>query len=180
MYALVDKSIIKEYPYTIENLKQDNPQISFPQEMPDELLKTYGVYIVVDTDAPLVASNQIAEKNGCKFNADKSRWEIDWKVREKTLSEQQQENTQLKNNIVSVVQSNLDNFAKQKNYDSILSLCSYASSTIQKFKSEGQLGVSLRDSTWDKLYQILADVESGKRDIPTIDEILSELPALVW
>ena len=80
----------------------------------------------------------------------------------------------------SGVQKYLDDFAKTHSYDSILSACTYATSTVQKFAAEGQYAVEARDATWAKCYEILADVESGKRPMPSLEEIIAELPELEW
>ena len=85
-----------------------------------------------------------------------------------------------KSQLTSAIQSMLDDKAKERNYDSILSLCTYATSTAAKFSAEGQAGVSWRDEVWAKGYSILADVEAGTRSIPTESELLSELPDFVW
>jgi len=85
-----------------------------------------------------------------------------------------------KSRLTSAIQSMLDETAKERSYDSILSLCTYATSTAAKFAAEGQAGVSWRDEVWAKGYAILADVESGSRAIPTESELLSELPSFVW
>lgn len=83
--------------------------------------------------------------------------------------------------IVRAVQRRLDNFAKERNYDSILSACTYATSTVPQFKSEGQRCVDLRDETWGRLYQIMAEVESGARPMPAgYTEIETDLPSLTW
>ena len=86
----------------------------------------------------------------------------------------------LKQSLTSAVQKHMDEKAKERNYDSILSLCTYATSTAAKVSDEGQAGVSWRDEVWAKGYAILADVESGARAIPTVDELLAELPNFVW
>jgi len=85
-----------------------------------------------------------------------------------------------KSRLTSAIQSMLDDKAKERGYDSILSLCSYATSTAAKFSAEGQAGVEWRDEVWAKGYTILADVEAGTRSIPTVDELLAELPDFVW
>jgi len=85
-----------------------------------------------------------------------------------------------KSRLTSAIQSTLDEKAKERNYDSILSLCTYATSPTAKFSKEGQAGVSWRDEVWAQGYNILADVESGARAIPTEAELLSELPSFVW
>jgi len=78
------------------------------------------------------------------------------------------------------VQQHLDNFARTRNYDGILSAATYATSQVLKFKAEGQYAVEARDATWAKCYEILAAVEAGTRPMPTMDELLAELPVLVW
>lgn len=81
----------------------------------------------------------------------------------------------------SEIQQRLDDFARTRNYDNILSACTYATSTVAKFKTEGQACVDLRDATWAAAYNILANVQAGKRPMPTsIADIEADLPAAVW
>jgi hypothetical protein len=83
--------------------------------------------------------------------------------------------------IVQQTQQRLDAFARTRNYDGILSLCTYATSTVPKFQAEGQYGVTARDATWAKLYEMLAEVEAGTRPVPTgYADIEPELPVLQW
>lgn len=83
--------------------------------------------------------------------------------------------------IVNSVQKRLDDFAITRNYDGILSACTYATSTVPKFAAEGQYCVEARDTAWDRLYQILAEVEAGTRPVPSgYEDIESELPPLNW
>lgn len=87
----------------------------------------------------------------------------------------------LQDSIVAATQTRLDDFARTHNYDGILSLCTYATSTVLKFKTEGQYGVDARDTTWARLYEIMAEVEAGTRPVPTgFADIEPELPALEW
>ena len=80
-----------------------------------------------------------------------------------------------------LIQQRLDSFAQTRNYDNILSACTYATSGVAKFKAEGQACVNLRDTTWEAAYQILAEVKTGKRPMPTsIVDIEADLPAVVW
>ena len=83
--------------------------------------------------------------------------------------------------VVDNTQARLDDFAKTRNYDGILSLSTYASSPTAKFQAEGQYGVEARDATWATLYTILAEVEAGTRPLPEgYDDVEPELPALAW
>jgi hypothetical protein len=89
--------------------------------------------------------------------------------------------SQIQSEIVAATQQRLDTFAQTRNYDGVLSLCTYASSPNPKFQAEGQYGVEARDATWSKLLEILAEVEAGTRPMPTgYADIESELPPLVW
>ena len=82
--------------------------------------------------------------------------------------------------LVNAVQAHLDAVARTRNYDGILSLASYATSTIPKFLAEGQAGVLWRDEVWAYCYGVLAQVSSGARAIPTADELVAELPPMNW
>lgn len=81
---------------------------------------------------------------------------------------------------IDAIQKRLDDFARTRGYDSILSACTYATSTNQQFAAEGQRCVELRDLTWTAGYAILADVEAGTRPIPTVEQVMAECPALTW
>ena len=88
---------------------------------------------------------------------------------------------QLMAQIVQATQARLDAFAQQRNYDGILSACSYATSTVPKFQAEGQCCVQARDATWAALYAILAQVEAGDRPLPQgYAELEAELQVLAW
>jgi len=78
------------------------------------------------------------------------------------------------------VQKRLDDFARTRNYDGILSACTYSTSHNPQFKAEGQCAADARDATWASCYQIMEAVLSGERPMPTLDELLSELPKLEW
>ena len=88
---------------------------------------------------------------------------------------------QIADALTAAIQQRLDDFARTRNYDSILSACTYATSTVPKFKTAGQACVNLRDATWAATYDILAEVEAGDRAMPqSLDDIEADLPALVW
>jgi hypothetical protein len=83
--------------------------------------------------------------------------------------------------VVAATQARLDDFAATRNYDGILSACTYATSSVPKFAAEGAAAVAARDATWSALYTVLAEVIAGTRVMPTgFSEVEPLLPALVW
>ena len=80
----------------------------------------------------------------------------------------------------AAIQARLDDFARTRNYDNALSCASYATSTNPKFAAEGQYIVAARYATWAKGYEILNAVLAGDRPMPTLEEVMAELPPLVW
>jgi hypothetical protein len=88
---------------------------------------------------------------------------------------------QIQAEIVDATQKRLDDFARTRHYDNILSACTYATSTIPQFAQEGQYCVQARDMTWAVLYQIMGSVQAGLRAMPTgYADIEADLPALAW
>ena len=82
---------------------------------------------------------------------------------------------------VGAIQARLDAFAKTRNYDGILSACTYAASGVPRFAAEGHACVNLRDATWSAAYVILASVQAGTRPMPSsIADIEVDLPQLFW
>ena len=83
--------------------------------------------------------------------------------------------------LTTQIQKRLDDFAKTRNYDGILSACTYATSTVPKFAAEGQYCVQVRDATWAAGYALMDEVLAGTRPVPSsIADIESDLPVLAW
>ena len=83
--------------------------------------------------------------------------------------------------IVAATQQRLDDFARTRNYDSILSAATYATSAVPKFAAEGQYAVQARDATWAALYQFMADVQAGTQPVPSgFEDVEPLLPVMAW
>ncbi len=80
----------------------------------------------------------------------------------------------------ALIQKRLDDFSRTKTYDSILSACTYATSTIPIFKAEGQYCVEARDRTWAAANSVLQAVLAKERLAPAWAELEAELPVLEW
>ena len=87
----------------------------------------------------------------------------------------------IRREIMYGVQRYLDDFATTKTYDSMLSACTYATSTVPQFAREAQYCVEKRDECWATVARIEAEALAGTRPAPTgFDEIRGELPVLEW
>lgn len=177
-------TLTKKYPYSIFQLRQDNPEVSFPKELSDISLAEFGVYPVRFSEVPSFDRQTQTITEDFPVHKD-GEWLQQWKISPLSDTEiiENKKNAAeiLQAEIVQATQERLDSFARTRNYDGILSACTYATSNVPKFSREGQAAVNLRDATWAALYQILEDVQTGKRDAPTgFQDIEADLPALEW
>lgn len=181
MYALIENDAVVQYPYGLGQLQQAYPDVSFPRN-DDEAYKPFGMYRVFTSHLPLYSDQTERLQEGTpEFNPEVQRWLQSWQVVPLTVEELQAKDKALYDGIVSATQVRLDTFAQSRGYDSILSACTYASSSVPKFTAEGQYCVDARDATWAKLLELLAEVQAGTRPRPSgYADVEPELPPLVW
>ncbi len=109
------------------------------------------------------------------------QWEVYSLPAEEVEANQAAADQALQQSIVDATQQRLDEFARTRNYDGILSACTYATSAVPKFAAEGQYAVQARDATWAALYQFMADVQAGTQPVPTgFEDVEPLLPPLAW
>ena len=77
--------------------------------------------------------------------------------------------------ISKAVENHLDNKAKESRYDNMMSARSYAGYENQ-FQAEAQKLAVWASNCWIVAGQIEADFQAGNREMPTVDEVLNELP----
>jgi hypothetical protein len=125
---------------------------------------------VVKIIGPISSEYTLIEPPNYNSKWDINTWVIDILVQEENI----------KKELISSVSRHLDQIAQSRNYDNILSLCTYATSTNPIFALEGQAGIQWRDEVWTYCYQVLYDCSNGLRAIPTSSELISELPVISW
>lgn len=87
MYALITNENIV-YPYSYYNLQKDNPQISFPKEISEEILNQWRLKVVYETPCPQFdETTQVALRSGCAYNQDTTQWETSWIIYNLTQDE---------------------------------------------------------------------------------------------
>lgn len=183
-------------------LRRRNPNTSLPAQWDQSTFDLLGVAPVFPAPQPTFDPITQMAREIAPVLTDKGHWEQRWEVIARfqeytdeegvvhTVAEQEAaaiaadaaaKKDALEKSIVDAVQARLDDFARTRNYDGILSAATYATSTVPKFQAEGQYAVETRDATWAKLYEILAEVEAGTRPAPSgFEDIEPELPALAW
>jgi hypothetical protein len=73
----------------------------------------------------------------------------------------------------------LDSKAAERGYSSILSAASRSGIIGSLWQPEGLAYGLWMDSCWIKCYQIMGAVKLGMRTMPTIEDVIAELPVLV-
>lgn len=87
MYVLAENKNVIKFPYSVGDLRKDNPNKSFPQNPSMEILALCNVFPVFSPELIYNPATQISTQNGCAYNEQTQRWEIVWSVRDKTQEE---------------------------------------------------------------------------------------------
>jgi hypothetical protein len=163
--------------------KADNPNTSIGDTTSIDIAE-FNVVAVVTTIQPTYDSTTQSLSEGDPILIGNG-WTQQWIVSDLDLdtiaSNEASKLVALQSDIVMFTQKRLDDFAKTRNYDGILSACTYATSTVPKFAAEGQYAVNARDNTWATLYTALGEVQAGTRSMPTsFADVEPLLSVLTW
>ena len=79
-----------------------------------------------------------------------------------------------------LVQDYMDKAVQARGYDDVFTCISYVDSTDEIFRREAQAVLAWRDKVWRMWYEVLAEVNAGKRAVPSEAELLAMLPKLEW
>jgi hypothetical protein len=87
MHALIENGAVKQYPYNLAQLKQANPNCSFPKNPGDAVLEVFGMQRVFFSTPPAVSNEQVLEEQTPVFDTEAQRWSQVWSVRDMTEEE---------------------------------------------------------------------------------------------
>lgn len=82
MYVLIVNDAVAEYPYSIDKMRRDNPNVSFPAELTPVILRRFGVYTVLPQDQPGAEDYEIVVEVTPTWNG--SRWQQAFEVRQRS------------------------------------------------------------------------------------------------
>jgi hypothetical protein len=86
MHTLINNGAVEKYPYTIGNLRKDNPNTSFPKRPSDEMLEGWNVYVVARVDRPDVDYITQNLTEGAPVLVD-GQWQQTWVITDATSDE---------------------------------------------------------------------------------------------
>lgn len=90
MYALITNGSVQQYPYTVGNLRRDNPNTSFSKAIPENVLAQYGVYSVVLEDKPSYNERLQSVEQKLIPELENNRWILKWSIIDKTATQIQE------------------------------------------------------------------------------------------
>jgi hypothetical protein len=86
----------------------------------------------------------------------------------------------LKAQVADAVQRHLDVAVAPRNYASAAAAVSYVGDPNPQWDAEGRAVRAWRSAVWTTCFTALDDVLAGRRDPLTPEEMVAELPPLVW
>ena len=81
---------------------------------------------------------------------------------------------------VKAIDNYMDSFARTREYASMASAASYYDDEDPQYAAEGAYCKKMRSVIYRLSDTIRAEVMAGKRSMPTLEEVLAELPVLTW
>jgi hypothetical protein len=87
MFALIENGAVKQYPYSVGELKRTRPNTSFPSVISDALMAENGALRVYFATQPVLSSTQVLEEDSPVFSNADQRWTQVWRVRDMTAAE---------------------------------------------------------------------------------------------
>ena len=87
MYVKITNGDVETYPYNVGQLRRDNPNTSFPKQIPDEMLESYGVMPVTVASMPTIndRTQKVEQANAPSLTS--GDWTIWWSISSKTADE---------------------------------------------------------------------------------------------
>lgn len=86
-YVKVTNGQVDTFPYSIGNLRNDNPNTSFPRRIPDAVLADYGVYPVTVADAPSYTERTESLTRNSTPTLVNNVWTLGWTKANKSAAE---------------------------------------------------------------------------------------------
>jgi hypothetical protein len=90
MHVKITNGNVDTYPYSVGQLRRDNPNTSFPKQVPDAILAGYGVYPVTFAAQPDIDERTQKTEQETQPTLIGDNWTIGWTTSSKTAEEIQE------------------------------------------------------------------------------------------
>jgi hypothetical protein len=87
MYALINNGTVEIYPYSIGQFRKAHPNTSFPRNISDDTLLSFGVHRVYTATGPEISATQALVEGDIVLDQATNRWTQTWTFRNKTADE---------------------------------------------------------------------------------------------
>lgn len=161
----------------IGTIQEFFPNTSFVKDVvPDDFLAQNGCVKVVETLEFDVSTHKLSSvqpyiKNNIVYTVEC----IELSELEK-LEYKKNKLDNFKRQLDYLASQEINSFARDHGYESMLSMVSFITSTNQTYADEAKIAIDYRDAVWLNVETIIADVIAGDREIPTdINVLISEL-----
>lgn len=95
MYVKATNGTIDQFPYTISDLRRENPNTSFPKRISEETLAAWDVYPVSLEEAPSYDNLTQNISQDSEPTLSGGTWSLGWSVTAKTAEEIEEHNTNI-------------------------------------------------------------------------------------
>ena len=180
MHAKINSQTQQVLEFPIFNLRAYLPELSLPEDLTDDSKLPVGFVYVTPTAPPTYDPTTHTIDNGTPVYQN-GVWSVSYQILDLTPEAAEKAALMMQKIVIDGAQQYLDAFARTKTYDGILSACTYATSSVEKFRIEGQYCVDARDQVWDALNTLLEEVKNGTKPIPkSFADVAGVLPTLTW
>lgn len=145
---------------------------SFPAELTNVVTMPRGYGVITAADIPEVPQGKVLHEG--RLNLVNGLPVRNWELRDAPINPPEVQS------YVDLIQLHLDEQAKLRGYDNILSLCSYANSSDLTFAAEAHAGIVCRDACWRIAHDLFAQVNTGEVNIPPHKQVQEMLPTIHW
>lgn len=162
---------IVKYPYSVEELNKDFPNVSFPSNLESVLNKTKYNFAIVKVDESADKYEEdifhTIEEDLPKQNKN-GEWVVQYKRSEKPLLD-------IQKIICNVIQDHIETIAKAKGYDNAVVFATYAASE-NAFQEEAAAFVKWRSKIWVDAFALIDEFsKNGLGEVKSSDDIISLL-----
>ena len=115
MYVKITSGNVDTYPDNVGQLRRDNPNTSFPKEIPDEMLESYGILSVTYADMPSIDNRTQTVEQEATPSLVSGAWTVGWTTSNKTAEEVQEYD----DNQAATVRSQRDGLLAQSDWTQV-------------------------------------------------------------